>query len=259
MAPVNGRGVDASRRLFGQAPNEPYRRFGARLAACRVGARFRRSRPRRSRTRRSRRSTSRRRSSSFKRAARHRRDAGTTLHGARRAVRSGAAGGLRRASCWRTRRGSAIVNLVPDPRAHPHSSLGYMMAACWRALRRRRDGLIICATTGSTSTACARRYRGGRARRARRCASPGTAFAFVALLDALGGWRRSAVRGGLAGDGDWGIQRARARVVARRTVCRACAGLFAIDEAAIVAEYGMTELTSQYYDARPRRGRRRCA
>jgi hypothetical protein len=142
--------------------------------------------------------------------------------------------------------------LVPDPRERPHSSLGYMLATVarergdgppgWylrangidlRALetdvaRARADGVAICIAT--------------------------TAFALVALLDELAllgsalplpPGSRVMETGGFKG---------RTRVLSREELYRRAAAAFGIDEAAIVAEYGMTELSSQYYDSHASRG-----
>jgi hypothetical protein len=77
----------------------------------------------------------------------------------------------------------------------------------------------------------------------------GTAFAFVNLLDelkargitslALQSGSRIMETGGFKG---------RTRIVQRTELYAELAELFSIPQDAIVAEYGMTELTSQYYD-----------
>ena len=141
----------------------------------------------------------------------------------------------------------AFINLVPDPRERPHSSLGYMMRHVAATFgdgparfylhgdrlefeRIREDlgaavaaGNIICIAT--------------------------TAFALVALLDELdaGGERfvlpagsRIMETGGFKG---------RSRVVARDELYARATETLGIPLRSIVAEYGMTELTSQYYDA----------
>jgi len=137
--------------------------------------------------------------------------------------------------------------LVPDPRERPHSSLGYMLdvvargrgegAAGWYLhgddldvegfLRDAHDtiaaGTAVCVAT--------------------------TAFALVALLDAL------AARGiGLALPAgsrimETGGFKGRSRFVERAALYREASQRLGIPIEAIVAEYGMTELTSQYYDA----------
>ncbi|HEY1428373.1 MAG TPA: hypothetical protein VGF18_02290, partial [Candidatus Tumulicola sp.] len=78
-----------------------------------------------------------------------------------------------------------------------------------------------------------------------------TAFALAAVLDeleargtglALRPGSRIMETGGFKG---------RSKVVERAELYRRAAAAFSIEERAIVAEYGMTELTSQYYDAIP--------
>jgi hypothetical protein len=136
--------------------------------------------------------------------------------------------------------------LVPDPAERPHSSLGFMMAAVARAhgsehawllrgdaldvdgtiafvRRAHADGVPVCVAT--------------------------TAFALVALLDELDArgialplpaGSRVMETGGFKG---------RTRIVARDELYGRAARAFALAESSIVAEYGMTELSSQYYDA----------
>jgi hypothetical protein len=74
-----------------------------------------------------------------------------------------------------------------------------------------------------------------------------TSFALVHLLDALGGdtlplppGSRAMQTGGFKG---------RSRAVAPDVLRRAVARAFAIDERAVVGEYGMTELSSQFWEA----------
>jgi hypothetical protein len=143
------------------------------------------------------------------------------------------------------------LNLVPDPRENPHSSLGYMMRTVARergdgadgwylhgdaldvdgfvrdAARARADGVAVCVAT--------------------------TAFALVALTDAL------AARGTALSlpDGsrimETGGFKGRARVVERAALYGAASERLGVPAEAIVAEYGMTELSSQYYDSRASR------
>jgi len=138
------------------------------------------------------------------------------------------------------------LNLVPDPSERPHSSLGFMMdvvsrergdgAQAWflhddvldvdgvlaAIARARRDGAAVCLAT--------------------------TAFALVALLDALD------ARGILAplppGSRimETGGFKGRVRVVERATLYRSASRQLGVPVESIVAEYGMTELSSQYYD-----------
>jgi hypothetical protein len=139
------------------------------------------------------------------------------------------------------------LQLVPDPRERPHSSLGFMMdvvarergdgATGWYlhddALdveafvcdveRARADGVAVCVAT--------------------------TAFALVALLDALAGSGRSVVLPPGSRIMETGGFKGRSRVVERAQLYRETNKRLGIPIPAIVAEYGMTELSSQYYDA----------
>ncbi len=136
--------------------------------------------------------------------------------------------------------------LVPDPAERPHSSLGYMMRtvahdaaaeSAWflhgdaldvDALeafvdRARADGLPVCLAT--------------------------TAFALVALLnelDARGALLRLPPASRVMETGGF---KGRARIVARDELYARAARALGLVESSIVAEYGMTELSSQYYDA----------
>ena len=138
-------------------------------------------------------------------------------------------------------------NLVPDPRERPHSSLGYMMGVVVRergdggdgwylrgdeldvdafvqgVSRARSDGVAVCVAT--------------------------TAFALVALLDALRERGTSLPLPAGSRVMETGGFKGRSRTVERTTLYRETAALFDLPIAAIVAEYGMTELCSQYYDA----------
>jgi acyl-CoA synthetase (AMP-forming)/AMP-acid ligase II len=136
--------------------------------------------------------------------------------------------------------------LVADPREHPHSSLGYMMAA---VARERGDGNAgwYLRDAGIDTPRLRADVARARADGIGMCLAT-TAFALVALLDDLAdcgaelrlpAGSRVLETGGFKG---------RSRVVARDDLYRRAARTFGIDEAAIVAEYGMTELSSQYYD-----------
>ena len=139
-----------------------------------------------------------------------------------------------------------FLNLVPDPRERPHSSLGYMMG---RVARERGAGDAAFYLRGDAVDAGA---LCGDLARAIADGAPvciaGTAFAFVAVLDALAESRvtfactpgsRIMETGGFKG---------RTRVVERATLYREASARLGIPLDAIVAEYGMTELSSQYYD-----------
>jgi hypothetical protein len=137
--------------------------------------------------------------------------------------------------------------LVPDPRERPHSSLGYMMATIARergageagwylhderlelprltagVAHAQADGVAVCVAT--------------------------TAFALVALLDELAASGRRLPLPPGSRVMETGGFKGRTRIVGREELYARAAEAFAIDESAIVAEYGMTELSSQYYDS----------
>ena len=137
-------------------------------------------------------------------------------------------------------------NIVPNPAERPQSSLGYMMAkvsndrgdgnAGWYV---RGDDLLVHAFVADVRAAAGEGIP---------VCIAGTAFGFVTLLDAfakdditvaLPAGSRIMETGGFKG---------RTRVVSREELYAKLAMRFEIETSSIVAEYGMTELTSQYYD-----------
>jgi len=148
-----------------------------------------------------------------------------------------------------------VVSLAPAPGEAPTSSLGMMMTF----FQREWDGRSLA--DGSFERELAARWLFEEdgldveglehaARVAMRRGEPlvvlATAFALVGLLDALGGRSLVApqetcvmVTGGFKG---------RSREVGRDDLRRDVARAFGVPEAHIVAEYGMTELTSQLYE-----------
>ena len=136
-------------------------------------------------------------------------------------------------------------NLVPDPAQRPQSSLGYMMARISerRGAGRtgwylRGDELLVdefIADVGDTISA------------GQPICVAATAFALVALLDALEKRRiELAVPEGSLVMQTGGFK-GRSRVVERGELFARIARTFGIESKAIVSEYGMTELSSQYY------------
>jgi len=137
-------------------------------------------------------------------------------------------------------------NLVPDPRRRPQSSLGYMMA---RVARQRGigvtgwyvdgDALVFDAFVRDLQVACAE-------------GSPvciaTTAFALAYVLERLEERRLTFALPARSRMMETGGCKGRARSVDRTDLYRSAAGAFGMPLRAIVAEYGMTELTSQYYD-----------
>jgi hypothetical protein len=139
------------------------------------------------------------------------------------------------------------VMLVPDPRERPHSSLGYMMATLARERGDGHDGWYLHddgIDTAAFGAAVERAHADGIAV----CVAT-TAFALVALLDELEAAGRVLPLPAGSRVMETGGFKGRTRVVSRDELYARTARAFAIDPAAIVAEYGMTELSSQYYDS----------
>jgi hypothetical protein len=139
------------------------------------------------------------------------------------------------------------LNLVPNPRARKHSSLGYMMGAVSvlrgdgkAAYFLDGDDVDVAGFTRALELAC---------KAAQPVCIAGTAFAFVALLDALAaaGTRFDVPAGSRMME--TGGFKGRTRTVERDELYAALAQTFGLATSSIVAEYGMTELLSQYYDS----------
>ena len=143
--------------------------------------------------------------------------------------------------------------LVPEPRECPHSSLGFMMDVI---ARERGDGAHGWYLRGEDidldrfidDARCAR--DAGRAL----CVAA-TAFALLALLDTLAERRVTLALPPGSRVMETGGFKGRSRSVARTELYREASRRLGIPIPAIVAEYGMTELSSQYYDAPEDRGR----
>ena len=137
--------------------------------------------------------------------------------------------------------------LVPNPAERPQSSLGYMMRRVADACGDGSDGWYLQAETLDVDR-FVRDVQAASLDGAPVCIA-GTAFAFVQLLDALGDralgslplprFSRIMETGGFKG---------RTRIVKRDDLYDELAKTFALPQERIIAEYGMTELTSQYYD-----------
>ena len=144
------------------------------------------------------------------------------------------------------------LNLLAHPSDNPRSSLSFMMGAV--GLERGteaprfyvRDDVLDVEAFCRDLAACID------ARRA--VCVAGTAFAFASLLDDLDALRlrfrcvagsRVMETGGFKG---------RTRAIDRATLYARVADAMGVAERDVVAEYGMTELTSQYYDSPASRG-----
>jgi len=140
-------------------------------------------------------------------------------------------------------------NVVPNPSIRPESSLGYMMravadafgdgATSWYVQEDRIDidRLIVDLHDA--------------VRHDRPVCIAITAFALVALLDRLGEFAMQMPLPHGSRVMETGGFKGRTRTVDRGELYRKTADAFELSDSAIVAEYGMTELTSQYYDGPP--------
>ena len=137
--------------------------------------------------------------------------------------------------------------LVPDPRERPHSSLGYMMATIARDRGDGREGWYLQGDHLQVERLI-EDVEAAHADGVPVCLAT-TAFALLALLDHLddAGWTLPLPPGSRVME--TGGFKGRMRVVSRDVLYRRAAAALHIGESAIVAEYGMTELTSQYYDS----------
>jgi hypothetical protein len=138
------------------------------------------------------------------------------------------------------------LNLVPNPRLRPHSSLGYMMGHV--GVLRGDGKAAYFLDDERVDVDGFVRAMSLAAKEARAVCVAGTAFGFVALLDALeaSGMRLSAAPGSRIME--TGGFKGRARVVERDELYTRLEASLAIPRVAIVAEYGMTELLTQFYD-----------
>lgn len=136
-------------------------------------------------------------------------------------------------------------NLVPDPRERPHSSLGYMMAHV-SALRgdgktgwyQQSDDLLIDAFISDVGVAVGD---------GRPVCIAATAFALVHSLDAMKARRLTLALPAGSRIMETGGFKGRTRTVERDELYAQLCGAFGLNGDAIVSEYGMCELTSQYY------------
>jgi hypothetical protein len=156
------------------------------------------------------------------------------------------------------RRTLRFLNLVPNARYRPHSSLGYMVGHVSVLRGDGRAGWFLNedAPGGELALdvdAFARELRAAIAAAQPVCITT-TAFAAVALVDALAerGLAFAAPEGSRVME--TGGFKGRSRVVERSELYAQLSARLGIPEASVIAEYGMTELASQYYDAPDSRG-----
>jgi hypothetical protein len=143
------------------------------------------------------------------------------------------------------------LNLVPNPRFRKHSSLGYMMGA---VSVLRGDGKAAYFLDGDdVDVAGFVRALDAACKVGQPVCIAGTAFAFVALLDGLAQTQRTFTAPTGSRIMETGGFKGRTRVVERDELYAALSETLGIERHAIVAEYGMTELLSQYYDSQASR------
>lgn len=136
-------------------------------------------------------------------------------------------------------------NLVPNPAERPHSSLGYMMARVAGARGDGRTGWYLHGDELLVDEFIADLH--GAIAETQPVCITATAFALVHLLDEL---HRRAIRFTLPEGSrimETGGFKGRSRVVERDALYDRLCERFDLPRAEIVAEYGMTELSSQYY------------
>lgn len=139
------------------------------------------------------------------------------------------------------------LNLVPNPRWKTHSSLGYMMGHV-SVLRGEGKAAYFLDGDRVDTDGFARALSAAVADAQAVCVA-GTAFAFVALLDALEAGGRTFAAPPGSRIMETGGFKGRTRAIERTDLYARLEAALGIAQSAIVAEYGMTELLSQYYDA----------
>ena len=139
------------------------------------------------------------------------------------------------------------LNLVPNPRFRKHSSLGYMMGT---VSVLRGDGKAAYFLDGDdVDVAGFARAMEAACTSGQPVCVAGTAFAFVALLDGLAERDTRFVAPTGSRVMETGGFKGRTRVVERDELYVSLSEMLGIPTESVVAEYGMTELLSQYYDA----------
>lgn len=138
------------------------------------------------------------------------------------------------------------LNLVPNPAERPHSSLGYMMQRVAAERGHGRTGWYVRGETLALDDFFSDLTAAVEERQPVCIAT--TAFALVAALDEA---ERRDVRFALPHGSrimETGGFKGRTRIVSREDLYARAAAFFGIAQSRIVGEYGMTELTSQWYD-----------
>jgi hypothetical protein len=140
-----------------------------------------------------------------------------------------------------------MASLVPPPAEAPDSSLSHMAGAVVTNFGTAESGWFVSPGGGIDGAALAGTLRAAEAEGAPVCIL-GTAFAFVHWLDAL---RESSTRFRLPEGSrvmDTGGFKGRSREVTREELYEAIGERLGVPPAWCVNEYGMTEMSSQFYD-----------
>jgi hypothetical protein len=140
-----------------------------------------------------------------------------------------------------------MLSLGPSPRLAPHSSLGHMLGRVMAAFGGPGSAEFVT-ETGIDHEGFARALAEAGARGQVVCLL-GTAFAFVHALEALAP-RRFALPAG-SRLMDTGGYKGRSRAVPRAELLAAYEETFGIPADHVISEYGMTEMSSQFYDVAP--------
>lgn len=143
-----------------------------------------------------------------------------------------------------------ILNLGPNAAAAPHSSLGHMLTRMMR-LRGAPGSRDFLPAAGPDLDGFRQALRGAEAEEEPVCLM-GTAFGFIHWLDAFPQERFRLAPGSRLMD--TGGTKGRSRELATANLYTAYERAFGIPADHLVNEYGMTELSSQYYDVALRTG-----
>ena len=144
------------------------------------------------------------------------------------------------------RRKLRFLNLVPNPHFNKRSSLGYMVGYV-SVLRGDGDAAYFVGDDAIDVPAFLLAFESAVKQASPVCIT-GTAFAFAGLLEALDERNTSLAAPSGSRIMETGGFKGRTRVVARDELYRRLEAALGIPQASIVAEYGMTELLTQYYD-----------
>ncbi|MCE9611761.1 MAG: hypothetical protein K8R23_16295 [Chthoniobacter sp.] len=142
------------------------------------------------------------------------------------------------------RRADATILLVPADTDAPHSSLAHMLGV----LARERSGGMACAAVGADGRLDGERARAALAEafsRRQSVALLGTALAFLHLSEQLGEARLAVRPGSFALE--TGGYKGSGRDVPKTELYAGMSALFGLPPGDIFNEYGMTELSSQFY------------